>query len=101
MGQSVCQKREICGRVGVAGISSTHSPTYLQSTCECISSGEMGVFDGCQVTLELDSSVRFKEKLGLKKKVIDHGGIISFIVTKKVRIYSCYYKCNSNCICIL
>ena len=44
----------------------------------------MGVFDGCQVTLELDSSVRFKQKLELKKKVIDNGGIISFIVTKKV-----------------
>ena len=37
-----------------------------------------------QVSLELDSSVRFKEKLELKKKVIDNGGIISFIVTKKV-----------------
>ena len=45
----------------------------------------MGVFDGCQVTLELDSSVRFKQKLELKNKVIDNGGLISFIVTKKVR----------------
>ena len=44
------------------------------------------MFDGCQLTLELDSSVRFKKKLELKKKVIDNGGIISFIVTKKVRI---------------
>ena len=49
----------------------------------------MGVFDGCQVSLELDSSVRFKEKLKLKKKVIDNGGIISFIVTKKVFTITC------------
>ncbi len=45
----------------------------------------MGLFDGCQITLELDSSIRFKRKLELKKKVTDNGGLISFIVTKKVR----------------
>lgn len=45
---------------------------------------KMGVFDGCQVSLDLDSSIRFKEKVELKKKVIDNGGIISSIVTKKV-----------------
>ncbi len=44
----------------------------------------MAVFSDCQVTLELDSSVPFKKKLELKRKVIDNGGIISFIVTKKV-----------------
>lgn len=44
----------------------------------------MAVFSGCQITLELDSSVPFKKKVELKRKVIDNGGIISFIVTKKV-----------------
>ena len=44
----------------------------------------MKVFEGCQITLELDSSVRFKGKLELKKKVTDNGGIISSIVTNKV-----------------
>ena len=44
----------------------------------------MAVFSGCQITLELDSSVNFKKKTELKKRVIDNGGIISFIVTKKV-----------------
>lgn len=44
----------------------------------------MTVFEGCQVTLELDSSLGFKKKTELKKKIIDNGGIISFIVTKKV-----------------
>lgn len=48
----------------------------------------VGVFNGCQVTLELDSSIRFKEKLQLKKKVTDNGGLISFIVTKKVGSYN-------------
>ncbi len=45
----------------------------------------MTVFEGCQVALELDSTVRFKKKLELKKKVTDNGGIVSFIVTNKVR----------------
>ena len=48
----------------------------------------MGVFDHCQITLDLDSSIRFKAKLELKKKVTENGGIISFIVTNKVLISS-------------
>jgi hypothetical protein len=44
----------------------------------------MSVFEGCQVTLELDSSLSFKKKTELKNKIIENGGIISFIVTKKV-----------------
>ena len=44
----------------------------------------MAVFSGCQVALELDSSVPFKKKLEAKNKVIDNGGVVSFIVTKKV-----------------
>ena len=42
------------------------------------------MFEGCQVTLELDSSLGFKKKTQLKNKIIENGGIISFIVTKKV-----------------
>ena len=44
----------------------------------------MGLFGGCQITLDLDSTYRFKQKLELRKKVTDNGGLISFIVTKKV-----------------
>ena len=52
---------------------------------------EMNVFEGCQVTLELDSSLGFKKKTELKKKIIENSGIISFIVTKKVReVYNSY-----------
>jgi len=43
----------------------------------------MAVFSDCQITLELDSSLPFKGKLELKRKIIDNGGVISFIVTKK------------------
>ena len=43
------------------------------------------MFSDCQITLELDSSLPFKGKLELKRKIVDNGGIISFIVTKKVR----------------
>ena len=45
---------------------------------------KMSVFEGCQITLELDSSLSFKKKTELKNKIIENGGIISFIVTKKV-----------------
>ena len=48
-------------------------------------SSKMGLFEGCQITLELDS-VPFKKKLELKNKVIENGGVISFIVTQKVAI---------------
>ena len=44
------------------------------------------MFSDCQITLELDSSLPFKGKLELKRKIVDNGGIISFIVTKKVRL---------------
>ncbi len=46
----------------------------------------MGLFDGCQLTLELDSGLPFKKKLELKRSIIENGGIVSFIVTKKVAI---------------
>ena len=44
----------------------------------------MGVFEECQLTLELDSSMSFKKKIALKRSITENGGIISFIVTKKV-----------------
>ncbi|CAI8041057.1 Protein mono-ADP-ribosyltransferase PARP4 [Geodia barretti] len=43
----------------------------------------MGIFSRCQLSLDLDSSLPFKKKIGLKKAIIDHGGTVSFIVTKK------------------
>ena len=43
------------------------------------------MFEGCQLTLELDSSIPFKKKVALKKSITENGGIISFIVTKKVK----------------
>ena len=42
------------------------------------------MFEGCQLTLELDSSMPFKKKVALKRSITENGGIISFIVTKKV-----------------
>ena len=59
----------------------------------------MGVFSECQVALELDSSLPFKKKLALKRKVIDNGGVISFIVTKKVSVFrpACISPAVSRC----
>ena len=50
----------------------------------------MGIFSRCQIAFEFDSSVNFKNKAALKKKVIDNDGVVSFIVTKKV----CKDACN-------
>ena len=44
----------------------------------------MGIFSRCQVALDVDSSLPFKRKLALKRAVIDNGGTVSFIVTRKV-----------------
>lgn len=52
-----------------------------------------GLFYGCQITLELDSSIPFKKKTAVKQAVIDNGGIISFIVTKKVLMHDITIHC--------
>ncbi len=52
------------------------------------------VFKGCQVALEIDSSLPFKKKTQLKQKIIDYGGIVSFIVTKKVSFIAQSYYCD-------
>lgn len=44
------------------------------------------LFSGCQITLELDSSLPFKKKSAVKQAIINNGGIVSFIVTKKVLV---------------
>jgi len=58
----------------------------------------MGVFSGLQITLELSSSVPAKRKLELKKLITDNDGIISFIITKKVKLREnkCLNCRNSN-----
>ena len=44
-----------------------------------------GIFHGCQIVLDLDAvQVRFKQKQELRKKITDNGGVISYIITKKV-----------------
>ncbi|XP_061177489.1 protein mono-ADP-ribosyltransferase PARP4-like [Saccostrea echinata] len=42
-----------------------------------------GVFAGCQVVLDLSTSVGFKKKQEVRKTITNNGGIISYIVTKK------------------
>ena len=61
----------------------------------------MGIFSRCQITLELDSTVNFKFKTALKKKIVDNDGIVSFIVTKKVYISNKYniLLCNQCPVC--
>ncbi|XP_056015621.1 uncharacterized protein LOC125677683 isoform X3 [Ostrea edulis] len=41
------------------------------------------VFAGCQIVLDLSTSVGFKKKQEIRKTITENGGIISYIVTKK------------------
>ncbi|KAK3097154.1 hypothetical protein FSP39_006899 [Pinctada imbricata] len=43
----------------------------------------MRIFEDCQIVLDLSTSVGFKKKQEIRKKVIENGGILSYIVTKK------------------
>uniref|UniRef100_A0ABM0MFB2 Poly [ADP-ribose] polymerase n=1 Tax=Saccoglossus kowalevskii TaxID=10224 RepID=A0ABM0MFB2_SACKO len=43
----------------------------------------MGIFTKCQITLELGTSIQFKKKQEIKKKITENDGIISYIITKK------------------
>ena len=45
-----------------------------------------GVFSGCQIALDLTTSVKFKEKAKLRTSITDNGGVVSYIVTKKVHV---------------
>ena len=60
-------------------------PRSSSSLAAILGLGRMAVFSGCQIALELDSSLPFKKKKAVKRDVIDNGGVVSFIVTKKVR----------------
>ena len=48
-----------------------------------------GIFRGCQIVLDLDAAqVRFKQKQELRKKITDKAGVVSYIITKKVKLYN-------------
>ena len=46
----------------------------------------MNIFSGCLIALELGSNIPFKKKQQLRKTVTDNGGVVSFIITKKVGV---------------
>ncbi|CAG5135718.1 unnamed protein product, partial [Candidula unifasciata] len=47
---------------------------------------KMGLFKGLQIGLDLGSGLNFKKKTEIRKKIVENGGIISYIVTKKCHI---------------
>ena len=47
---------------------------------------EMTVFSGCQIALELGIKIPFKRKQQVRKAITENGGVVSFIITKKVRV---------------
>jgi len=48
----------------------------------------MKVFSESTFVLEFDRSASFKDKLKWKQKITDNGGVISYILSKKVGEYS-------------
>ncbi|VDH98080.1 poly [ADP-ribose] polymerase [Mytilus galloprovincialis] len=50
----------------------------------------MSIFSDCQIVLDLTTSVNFKKKTEIRKKITNNGGVISYIVTKK----STHVVCN-------
>ena len=59
----------------------------------------MGVFTGCQLGLELSTSVPFKKKQELRKKITENDGVVSFIITKKVHNDILLYM-EPTCTCV-
>lgn len=49
---------------------------------------EMNIFSGCQIALELGINVPFKKKQQLRKTITDNDGVVSFVLTKKVSIFT-------------
>jgi butyrate kinase len=47
----------------------------------------MEIFHDCQIVLDLSTNVNFKKKQEIRKKITENGGIISYIVTKKVHLF--------------
>jgi butyrate kinase len=45
----------------------------------------MAVFHNCEIVLDLTTSINFKKKQEFREKITRNGGVISYIVTKKVR----------------
>lgn len=46
----------------------------------------MKVFSNCIVVLEFDAATSYKDKAAWRKKISDNGGVISYILTRKVNI---------------
>ena len=42
------------------------------------------LFKNCTFSFDFGSHVAYKDKALLRKQIIDHGGTLSYIVTKKV-----------------
>lgn len=61
-------------------------PRYLEFCVALTTVVMKTIFGGCQVILDLTTSVSFKKKLEIRKKVTENDGIVSYIVTKKVSI---------------
>ena len=49
---------------------------------------EMNIFSGCLIALELGTNIPYKKKQQLRKTVTDNGGVVSFIITKKVGVFT-------------
>lgn len=45
------------------------------------------IFRDCVFVLEFDILIKLKEKQHWRKKITEHGGTVSYVFTRKVRMY--------------
>ena len=46
--------------------------------------GKMNLFEGVHIAVDLSTSITFKQKVNIRKLITDNGGVVSYMVTKKV-----------------
>ncbi|XP_055887848.1 protein mono-ADP-ribosyltransferase PARP4-like isoform X2 [Biomphalaria glabrata] len=73
-------------RSGQSGSVQTVDTSYKQ-----LHKTKMAIFKGIQIAADFGYNLGFKKKLEMRKKIVENGGIISFIVTKK-----CHFVVTSD-----
>uniref|UniRef100_A0A2C9KRG3 Poly [ADP-ribose] polymerase n=1 Tax=Biomphalaria glabrata TaxID=6526 RepID=A0A2C9KRG3_BIOGL len=82
------QPLEVCNIISEVQVH--HSILFMPWNTE-LHKTKMAIFKGIQIAADFGYNLGFKKKLELRKKIVENGGIISFIVTKK-----CHFVVTSD-----
>ncbi|XP_023233095.1 poly [ADP-ribose] polymerase 4-like isoform X2 [Centruroides sculpturatus] len=69
------------------------SPNQEEILCKHI---ERKLFSNYEIVLDMPPSMKMKEKQELRRKIIDNGGIVSYMVTKKTKFVICLESNTSS-----